>query len=243
MQSPAMPVFTSIAAATPSAQYAVAARKVSYDFGSGQARKQVVSEIDLDMRSGEFVILTGPSGAGKTTLLTLIGALRSLQSGKLAVLGTELLGLSQAGQRDIRRRIGFIFQDHNLFDALTVFQTLSLASVAVGRALAAPVMRDKAQALLARLGMEEYLNAKPNQLSVGQQQRVAIARALINEPSIVLADEPTASLDADNAVLVIDLLKERAWSGCTIVMVTHDQRVFSAADRVLTMVDGRIVRG
>lgn len=218
----------------------VIARKVSHTFGTGSASKQVLFDIDFQMRQGEFVILTGPSGAGKTTLLTLAGALRSLQSGSLVVCGTELAGLSQRGQRDIRRQVGFIFQDHNLFEALTAFQTLSLAMVVAGRQLNAAAVRSKAAALLSDLDMTMYLDSRPQQLSVGQQQRIAIARALINDPKIILADEPTASLDAENAQLVIDLLKKRARDGSAVLMVTHDARVFAAANRVVSMIDGRI---
>jgi putative ABC transport system ATP-binding protein len=187
------------------------------------------------------VILTGPSGAGKTTLMTLIGALRSLQSGSIRVLDTELAGLGSAGQREVRRRIGFIFQDHNLFDALTAFQTLCLAMEVSGSRPRYKEARRRAAALLSLLGIEAYLDAKPRQMSTGQKQRVAIARALINEPPIIIADEPTAALDAETAGLVIGLLKELVEiGGASILMVTHDNRIFSAADRVMNMVDGRI---
>jgi putative ABC transport system ATP-binding protein len=219
---------------------AVAARDVGYAFDQDSARKKVLFGIDLMLERGEFVILTGPSGAGKTTLMTLIGALRAMQSGSLQVFGTELMGLSPAGQLEIRRQTGFIFQDHNLFEALTAFQTLALAMELSGR-VPHQEARARASALLAMLDMEAQIDALPRQLSTGQKQRVAIARALINDPRIVLADEPTAALDAANAGLVIDLLRHRARdSGTSILMVTHDSRIFSAADRIVNMVDGRI---
>ncbi|HEY3637348.1 MAG TPA: ABC transporter ATP-binding protein [Rhizomicrobium sp.] len=219
----------------------VVARNVSHAFDTGAARKEVLHDVDFTLQRGEFVILTGPSGAGKTTLMTLIGALRSLQSGSILVHGTELAGIKAAGQREIRRRIGFIFQDHNLFDALTAFQTLSLAMEVSGKRPPRSEARRRAAELLAKLGMEAYLDSKPRQMSTGQKQRIAIARALINEPPIIIADEPTASLDAQTAGLVIKLLRNLVEiGGASILMVTHDNRIFSAADRVMNMIDGRI---
>jgi putative ABC transport system ATP-binding protein len=222
--------------------HVVVARSVNYAFDSGSARKNVLFDIDFSLGRGEFVILTGPSGAGKTTLMTLIGALRSLQSGSIRVLDSELARLSGQGQREIRRKIGFIFQDHNLFDALTSFQTLALAMEVAGTRPRRSEARRRAAALLASLGMDSLLDSKPRQMSTGQKQRVAIARALINEPPIIIADEPTAALDAETTGLVIKLLKELVEiGGASILMVTHDNRIFTAANRIITMVDGRIV--
>ena len=231
------PSFMTLAAAR---SPALVAHGVCHAFDAGAAPKPVLFDIDLKVGRGEFVILTGPSGAGKTTLMTLVGALRRVQSGSLKVLDTELAGLSPAGQRAVRRRTGFIFQDHNLFEALTAFQTLALAMELEGRVPDAEA-RVRATAMLAALNLEKEIDSLPGRLSTGQKQRVAIARALINTPPMVLADEPTASLDAANAGLVIDLLRQRAREdGTTILMVTHDNRIFSAADRIVTMVDGRI---
>jgi len=221
---------------------AVVVSGVSHAFGVGVGQKPVLAGIELTLDPGEFVVLTGPSGAGKTTLMTLIGALRAPQSGSIRVLGTELVGLAAAGQRKVRRHIGFIFQDHNLFDALTTWQTLSLAAELADERSSPAALMARSTALLATLGIGQHLHAKPRALSTGEKQRVAIARALINDPPIILADEPTASLDRDSALSVIDLLKRRtAERGATVLMVTHDNRIFAAANRVVQMIDGRIV--
>jgi putative ABC transport system ATP-binding protein len=219
----------------------VDARAVSFSFDIETSPKQVLFDIDFNLARGEFVILTGPSGAGKTTLLTLVGALRAMQAGSLTVFGIELAGLDAKGQREIRRRTGFIFQDHNLFDALTAVQTLTLTMELAGKRLDKNEARASAIALLETFGMERYADAKPHALSAGQKQRIAIARALINDPLLVLADEPTASLDAENAQQVIAILKHRAEAGGTsVLMVTHDNRAFHAANRIVNMVDGRM---
>jgi putative ABC transport system ATP-binding protein len=219
----------------------VEAAGVSYSFDIDTAPKQVLFGINFVLARGEFVILTGPSGAGKTTLLTLIGALRTLQSGSLKVCGAELAGLGPRGQREIRRKTGFIFQEHNLFEALTAAQTLSLTMELAGERLDKNEARGRAGALLSMLDMERYLDSKPHALSAGQKQRIAIARALINNPPIILADEPTAALDADNARQVIGILRRRVESeGTSVLMVTHDSRTFHAANRIVNMVDGRM---
>lgn len=220
----------------------VAVRVVDLSFAFGpDASKPILISIDFTLKRGEFVILTGPSGAGKTTLLTLIGTLRSVQRGSLIVLGTELNGLSAAGQREVRRKIGFIFQDHNLFDALTAFQTLRLATELAPVRPSREEALERSRTLLVALGMEKHLHARPGELSTGQKQRVAIARALINEPTLILADEPTASLDYKSSTQVIDLIRSRIdGQKAAALMVTHDYRIFGAADRIVNMMDGRI---
>jgi putative ABC transport system ATP-binding protein len=220
----------------------VRAEGLSYHFDIDTEPKQVLFDIEFQLAPGEFVVLTGPSGSGKTTLLTLMGALRTAQSGKLEVFGRDLIGLSADGQREIRRRTGFIFQDHNLFDALTVAQTLALAVHVGGEPISKAQGQARARELLSALGLGDYLDRKPRALSGGQKQRVAVARALINSPELILADEPTAALDTDNAMLVINLLKQRAREGASVVLVTHDSRTFPAADRIVDMVDGRMTK-
>jgi putative ABC transport system ATP-binding protein len=219
---------------------AVSIRGVSYTFAG--SHRAILKGVDLTLAKGEFVILTGPSGAGKTTLLTLVGALRTMQQGEISVLGEKLSGMAAEGQLQIRRRIGFIFQDHNLFDALTAFETLRLATALDANKPPREEALKKAETLLGELGLREHLHAKPGKLSTGQKQRVAIARALINEPPLILADEPTASLDKVSSDAVIALIKRRVLGGATALMVTHDARIFAAADRVVHMVDGKIDR-
>jgi putative ABC transport system ATP-binding protein len=227
--------------AAASAPPVVVVSGADYAYQSDSGHKPVLREVSLTLKRGEFVILTGPSGAGKTTLLTLIGALRAMQKGSIRVLGAELAGLDAAGQRDIRRRIGFIFQEHNLFTALSPFETLWLTTELGPEKLSRGQALERAGQLLASLGLQDKLHVLPRELSTGQQQRVAIARALINAPPLILADEPTASLDHANSNLVIDLLRRRvADQGTTVLMVTHDSRIFEAADRVVQMVEGEI---
>jgi putative ABC transport system ATP-binding protein len=219
----------------------VTVRGVNYTYGAGDAGKQVLEDVNFTLYQGEFVVLTGHSGAGKTTLLTLIGAIRSLQQGAITVLGHELAGRDGAAQLAVRREIGFIFQDHNLFSALTAFRTLWLATGLRPQPLSQEEALARATALLDSLGMADYLHALPRQMSTGQKQRVAVARALMNAPQLVLGDEPTASLDYDSSLLVIGQIREHlARNGASALIVSHDQRIFGLADRVLRLEDGHL---
>lgn len=218
---------------------AIEIANLDYSFGLSDARKQVLFGIDLELEEGEFVILTGPSGSGKTTLLSLTGTLRKPQTGRLIGLGKDLSLLDDKTLETYRRQVGFIFQLHNLFPALTAFESVKMAADL--RPDLGPNSGERIRAMLRKLGLGERLHYKPEQLSGGQRQRVAIARALVHAPSLILADEPTAALDAENTEIVLDILRQMAREQrTTILMVTQDSRVFSQADRLVELVDGRI---
>ena len=218
---------------------AIDIRGLGHSFGEGEARKQVLFDNDLEVAAGELVILTGPSGSGKTTLLTLIGALRTVQSGSMRVLGRDLERLDDAGLVRHREDVGFIFQHHNLFPALDAYENVRMAHGL--RRLERKERQEQSRAILARLGLAERMHARPQQLSGGQRQRVAIARALVCKPRLILADEPTAALDHEASREVIALFGELVREeGATIVMVTHDSRLLDAANRIVRMIDGRI---
>jgi putative ABC transport system ATP-binding protein len=213
-------------------------RALNYYFGRGELRKQVLYDINLDLSSGHIVIMTGPSGSGKTTLLTLIGALRSAHGGSLKVMGRELVGLGNRQLVEIRRNIGFIFQSHNLFESLTACQNVEMAVELTGQF---QNKRQLATTILEKVGLGDRVDYKPQALSGGQKQRVAIARALVNQPRLILADEPTAALDKQTGRDVVTLLQQLAREeNCTILMVTHDNRILDVADRIINLVDGRL---
>lgn len=218
------------------ATMAVEVRGVNHYFGEGEARNQVLFDNHLTIRPGEIVIMTGPSGSGKTTLLTLIGGLRTLQEGSIRVYGRELKGLTGPELVAARRDVGFIFQRHNLLEALTAYQNVRLALELHSQG----EDRQRIVAVLERLKLGHRLHYKPAQLSGGQRQRVAVARALVNRPKLILADEPTAALDAETGRDVVNFLKELSAEGCTSLIVTHDNRILDVATRIVNMVDGRI---
>jgi len=213
---------------------------LSHHFGKGNLRKQILFDVSVEIPQGEIVIVTGPSGSGKTTLLTLVGALRSTQDGSVRVLGEELREARPSVLENVRRQIGYIFQQHNLLGALSAVQNVELGLRVTGRYRGAE-LRSKAIAMLEAVGLGERLNYKAEQLSGGQRQRVAIARALAAEPAMLLADEPTASLDKQSGREVVDRMKTLAKEqGCTILLVTHDNRILDIADRIVHLEDGRL---
>ena len=216
-------------------------RRLNHWFGEGAARKQALFEIDLSLERGSFTVLMGPSGSGKTTLLTLIGCLRAMQDGSLRLFGQELRGAEERDLVAMRRRLGFIFQAHNLHESLTARQNVMMGAQVhpgVGDALA-----DRAaQQVLGLVGLGNRADYLPGNLSGGQKQRVAVARALVGSPDLLLADEPTAALDKDSAADAIALMRRMgAARGMTTLLVTHDNRILDRADRILTLQDGRIV--
>ncbi|HXW09532.1 MAG TPA: ATP-binding cassette domain-containing protein [Steroidobacteraceae bacterium] len=222
------------------AEAPVVVENLSHYFGQGALRRQILFDVSTTIPAGEIVIVTGPSGSGKTTLLTLVGALRAPQQGGLRVLGQRLDGARRGALEDVRRRIGFVFQQHNLLGALTASQNVQLGLRVTGRAARAELKR-RADAMLEAVGLGQHTHKRADQLSGGQRQRVAIARALVGEPAMVLADEPTASLDKASGREVVDrmqgLARER---GTTILLVTHDNRILDVADRILHLEDGRL---
>ena len=213
---------------------------LSHSFGKGSLRKQVLFDITTDIPKGEIVIVTGPSGSGKTTMLTLLGALRSAQDGSIQVLGEELCGAKPRTLEKVRKQIGFIFQQHNLLAALTSLQNVQLGLRVTGR-FSRSELRRRSIEMLEAVGLGDHLQHKPGQLSGGQRQRVAIARALVAEPSMLLADEPTASLDKQSGRDVVERMKTLAKEkGTTILMVTHDNRILDIADRIVHLEDGKL---
>ncbi|MCE2718514.1 MAG: DevA family ABC transporter ATP-binding protein [Dolichospermum sp.] len=213
---------------------------LNHFYGEKELTKQVLFDINLEIKPGEIVILTGPSGSGKTTLLSLIGALRSVQNGSLQELNQELYGASEEQLVQIRRHIGYIFQAHNLLPFLTARENVQM-SIELHENISKKQAIAKSEAILKEVGLGERINYYPDNLSGGQKQRVAIARALVSHPSIVLADEPTAALDKKTGRDVVNLMQILAKEQhCTILLVTHDDRILDIADRVIHMEDGRL---
>jgi putative ABC transport system ATP-binding protein len=222
-----------------SADRVVAARGLTKAFGSGRQAVWALRGVDLDVSAGEFLALVGPSGSGKTTLLNLLGALDVPTGGELEVLGQNIATLSSHHRARMRlHSLGFVFQAYNLVPVLTARENvefvLELQGMGAGR-------RDRAIEVLTELGLGDLADRRTNELSGGQQQRVAVARAVAARPKLVLADEPTANLDGENAELLMHLMRDlRDRYGMTFIFSTHDPRVVSHAVRVVTLVDGRI---
>ena len=217
------------------------ARGLNHWFGTGEVRKQALFDVNLTLKRGSFTVLMGPSGSGKTTVLTLIGCLRAVQDGSVLLLDHQLHGAPEAQLVALRRRLGFIFQAHNLHESLTAAQNVMMGVQVQGGVPDALALRAAIHAL-GLVGLADRTTYLPANLSGGQKQRVAVARALVSSPALVLADEPTAALDKDSAAEVVDLLKRMgAARGTTTLLVTHDNRILDRADRILTLEDGRIV--
>ncbi|MEH2144509.1 DevA family ABC transporter ATP-binding protein [Nostoc sp.] len=220
----------------------IAIKNLNHYYGKGALKKQILFDINLEIYSGEIVIMTGPSGSGKTTLLSLIGGLRSVQEGSLKFLGEELVGVSQNKLVQMRRNIGYIFQAHNLLGFLTAKQNVQMA-VELNNNISKTEAVAKSKAMLGSVGLEERVDYYPDNLSGGQKQRIAIARALVNRPPLVLADEPTAALDKQSGRDVVEIMQSLAKNqGTTILLVTHDNRILDIADRIVEMEDGLLTR-
>ena len=212
---------------------------VTKRFGSGDAEVVAVRDVSLAVAPGEVVLIMGPSGSGKTTLLLMLGGLLKPTEGTIMLNGLELSALSESKLPDVRlRHFGFIFQDFNLLSALNVQDNVSIAAELTG--VSRKGAREKAASLLTELGLGHRLRFPPEKLSGGEKQRVAIARAIINDPALILADEPTANLDSSHGHETMWLLREIAKNrGRGVVIVSHDQRIRDIADRVLWLEDGQ----
>lgn len=212
------------------------------DYGTGTARTPVLRGVDLVVEKGQTIFLAGPSGSGKTTLLSILGCILSADQGRVRVLGVELAGLSADARVQLRRdRLGFVFQRFHLIRGLNVLDNvcvpLTLQKVSRRRA------HRRGMALLEAVGLADRAQSDQRKLSAGQCQRVALARALVTEPELILADEPTASLDAANGQTAMELFRRlTSAEGKTVVVVTHDSRIFRFADRVFWLENGRIAR-
>ena len=218
----------------------VSINNLSHFYGENENKKQVLNKINLNIDKGELVLLKGPSGCGKTTLLTLIGALRTCNSGDLTVLNNQLNGASRKTRQKLRRNIGMIFQGHNLLRCLTAEQNVQMGADLI-EGLTYLQRREIARKWLCAVGLEEHNRKLPGELSGGQKQRVAIARALSANPKLLLADEPTSALDSVTGREIVLLLKKLAKEqNCSVLMVTHDPRISDMADRILNMEDGKI---
>ncbi|MDZ8185592.1 MAG: cyclic nucleotide-binding domain-containing protein [Nostoc sp. ChiSLP02] len=221
-------------------QTIISIENLNYFFGEGELQKQVLSDINLEVKAKEFVILTGPSGSGKSTLLSLIGCLRSAQKGSLKILGQELNGATREQLVRMRRNFGYITQSSNLLDFLTVQQNIQM-SLELQPDFSPKEARVKTVAILEAVGLAQKLDAYPANLSGGQKQRVAIASALVTQPKLVLADEPTASLDKTSGRNVVSLMHRLAKEhNSAVLMVTHDNRILDLADRIVNVEDGKL---
>jgi putative ABC transport system ATP-binding protein len=217
---------------------AISVRQLTKTFGEGDIAVHAVAKIDLDVAAGEVVLVMGPSGSGKTTLLLMLGAMLRPTSGSVFIDGIDLAAAPERRLPALRAtHLGFIFQDFNLLSALTALENVELACNLAGTTGRAA--RDRGTELLERVGLGHRLRFRPDQLSGGEKQRVAIARALANNPTVLLADEPTANLDSGHGREVARLLRRLAEEdGRTIVIVSHDERLREVADRVLWLEDG-----
>jgi putative ABC transport system ATP-binding protein len=209
-------------------------------FGTGPSAVAALRGADLSVREGELVAVVGPSGCGKSTLLSVLGGLERADAGTIELAGERVDGL---GEREWalrrRHRVGFVFQSFNLLPTLTAAENVQLPALLARRSR--PEARRRAAGLLTRLGLAGRADALPAQLSGGEQQRVAVARALVNDPAVLLADEPTGNLDSDSRDQVLALLRAAHAEGQTVLVVTHDPLVAATAGRAVAMRDGRVV--
>jgi putative ABC transport system ATP-binding protein len=221
---------------------AVRIRGLTKHFGTGDQRVRALGGIDLDIFAGEMSLIVGPSGCGKTTLLSVIAGILDAESGEVSIFGSDITRMSDRAKTRFRAtRIGFVFQQYNLLPALTAAENAAIPLVIAGWSKARAVR--KAAEVLGSIGMGKRAGNLPSQLSGGQMQRVAIARALVHNPDLLVCDEPTAALDHETGLTVMELLRESAVrADRALVVVTHDNRVFQFGDRIAHMDDGVVVQ-
>ena len=219
----------------------LSAKDLCKSYGSGENSVQALNHVSISVENGEFVAVIGTSGSGKSTLLNLLGGLDTPTSGEVLVSGKKLFQMNEEARTMFRRRnIGFVFQNYNLAPVLNVYENIVLPIELDGT----KVDTEYVKTILHTLGLEQKVQAMPNQLSGGQQQRVAIARALAAKPAILLADEPTGNLDSKTGMDVIALLKMTSQAfHQTIVMITHNEEIALMADRMIRIEDGKVVNG
>lgn len=221
--------------------------QIKKDFGKGEARQTILKGISLDIKEGEMVSIMGPSGSGKSSLLNILGLLDGMYEGEYLLDGINVADLTEKEQAGLRgEKIGFVFQSFHLLKDMTALDNVKMALILANerkvlkQRMGKKEMIQKSQYMLERLGMKDHMDQRASELSGGQQQRVAIARALVNEPSVLLADEPTGALDQKNGETLLELLSEIHGDGNSIVMVTHDPKVASVAERQIYIEDGKI---
>jgi putative ABC transport system ATP-binding protein len=225
------------------AKATLSARNLTRSFGSGEERTLAVQDASLELRAGEMSLLMGPSGSGKTTLLAMLSGLLRPDSGQVVALGRDLWSLSDAERERFRlQHCGFIFQGANLMPGLNARDHLEMV-LNWGTPMPWAEVKRKALEMLALLGLSRKARLLPEHLSGGEKQRVAIGRALIKEPVLFFADEPTSALDWEHGKQIVELLRDTARRGATVVMVTHDHRILPYADRVYRLEDGRLSGG
>ena len=218
----------------------IAMRSIRKVYEMGRMQVEALRGIDLDIAANEYVAVVGPSGSGKSTLMNILGCLDTPTSGEYLLSGETVGGLDRNRLAEIRnKRIGFVFQNFNLLPYASALENVELPLLFGG--VSTRERRERAEAMLRRVGLEDRMEHKPTELSGGQMQRVAIARALVNEPAIVLADEPTGNLDSASGQAIVTLFRELHAAGQTIVLITHDSGVAKLASRVVRMQDGAIV--
>ena len=217
----------------------ITAHQLSKVYGSGDAAVSALRDVSFQIESGEFVGIMGESGSGKSTLLSIMGAMNSPSSGSFAVDDIDVYALRQEQRADFRREfLGFVFQSFHLVSYLTVLENVMLPLTTI--AMPAKAKRDKAAAALNSVGLGQKAARLPNQISGGEQERVAVARAIVNEPPVLLADEPTGNLDTKNTRDLMELLQRLNGNGMTVIMVTHSQECAAFARRILRIKDGRL---